>query len=302
MRVENAKIKPQILYGLHMAVGVAEYREPGAEPYRIFVGEEAIKSMDPTFQGCPVYVSHVDEVDLENIQEEADGFVIRSFYNAIDGKHWSEFIVVSDRGHEAIRQGWKLSNAYLPTEFKGSGIWHGVDYAKEVVRGEYEHLAIVPNPRYAESVILTPEEFKAYNGQKEIELKRLANSKEKEGVFKMGLKFFQKKTVENAQVADLENMSVMLPKSKREMTIAQIVNQADELVVNEDKPKMANGTDMVKCNEEDMTVASMLENYGKMASELEELKKKKENDGKGDEESEGEKQNTEDEEVENETD
>src|SRR5689334_328672 len=101
MKIENAKTLPKIYYGLHFLPGTAEYREPAKEPYRIFIGEEAIKNMNASFAGRPVYVHHVDEVNLDKIQE-ADGYVVESFYNKNDGKTWAKFIVVSDRAHEAI--------------------------------------------------------------------------------------------------------------------------------------------------------------------------------------------------------
>lgn len=194
--INNSKTLPKVYYGLHMAPGVAEYKEPDSKPYRILIGEETIKNMDSTFQGRPVYVQHVDEVNLDKIQIEADGYVVESFFNSIDGKHWVKFIVVSDKGHEAIRNGWRLSNSYIPKRFSGGGLWHGVEYSKEIIDGEYDHLAIVQNPRYDESVILTPEQFKNYNGEKEIELKKIANAKNKE-TNKMKLNLFKKQKIEN---------------------------------------------------------------------------------------------------------
>lgn len=244
-----------------MVEGVAEYKEPqinDGNPYRIFVGEDTIKKMNATFAGKPVYVRHVDAVNLETLQEEADGYVIESFFNKSDGKNWAKFLVVSDKGHEAIRSGWKLSNAYIPKEMSGGGLWHGVEYVKEVMEGEYEHLAIVPNPRYEESIILTPEEFKAYNSEKEIELTRMANSKGDKGTM---FKFFKKTKVENE--TDLESMSVTLPKSKKEKTIGQIINEMDEVELNAAKPQsqVANGEHMVKCGDEEMTVNALVEKH-----------------------------------------
>ena len=71
---------------------------------------------------------------------------------------------------------WKLSNCYSPTNQTDGGKWHAVEYEKNIKSAVYDHLAIVPDPRYSESIILTPEEFKVYNEQKEIELKKLSNS------------------------------------------------------------------------------------------------------------------------------
>lgn len=257
--IKNAKTLPKVYYGLHFYPGVAEYAEPGKEPYRIYIGEEAIKNMGPTFQGRPVYVQHVNKVDLENIQQEADGYVMESFFNPSDGKHWAKFIVVSDRGHEAVRSGWKLSNAYVPKEMSGGGLCNGVEYAKEVTRGEYEHLAIVPNPRYEESVILAPDEFKAYNAKKELELSKLANSIDEPKGDSSMLKIFKRTKVENS--ADFDSMMVELPKSKAEVTLAEAVTLADTL---KNMHGYANGDHMVKVGEEEMSVNELSENYSKM--------------------------------------
>jgi Tfp pilus assembly protein PilN len=260
--IKNAKQLPVIYYGLHMVPGPAEYREPGQEPYRILIDEPACKQMDPTFPGKPVYVRHVDGVDLAALQAEADGYVTESFYLPEDGKHWAKFIAVSDQAHDAIRQGWKLSNCYKPIELGGPGQYHGIDYQKEITKGEYEHLAIVNNPRYDESIILTPDQFKEYVEKKRGELKRLANSKdkqEKEPMFNL----FTKKRVENS--ADFEQMSVTLPKSHRELTLTQLVNEADEYALKMDLPKMANGDDMVDVDGKKMKVNDLIDCYKKNA-------------------------------------
>lgn len=261
--IKNAKTIPQLYYGLHMEIGVAEYREPKQQPLRIFIGEQTIKNMDASFRGRPVYVQHVAEVDLENIQAEADGYVVRSFFNKSDGKHWVEFLVVSDQGHEAVRSGWKLSNAYVPQEMSSGGMWHGLQYDKEVVSGKYDHLAIVPNPRYEDSIILTPEEFKAYNEKKEAELSRLANSKqERESM----LNFFKKSKVEKLENAqEIDSLSVVLPKSKKEMSISDLVTEMDKIV---NMQGYANGDHAVKVGDEEMTVNDLVAKHLEMKKKM----------------------------------
>lgn len=268
MKVKNAHQLPRILYGLHFCPGVAEYREAGAEPYRIFLNEDTIRKMNPTFAGRPVYVQHVDEVKLEELHE-ADGYVVESFYNAADGKTWVKFIVVSDAGHEAIRNGWKLSNAYIPKGFGSGGLWNGVEYAKEVTSAEYEHLAIVPNPRYDESIILDAEQFKAYCADKQLELSRVANSKENEKGEKSVLNIFKKTKVENA--ADFDSMMVVLPQSKVELTLSECVAQLDKV---HNMHGYANGDHLVKVGDKEMSVNEMCDAYGKMMQNEEDMKKK----------------------------
>lgn len=265
----NAKTFPEVYYGLHFASGVAEYHD-SEKAYRVLIEEQTIKNMNPTFVGKPVYVEHVDGVDLENIQELADGYVTDSFWNAADGKCWCKFIVISDRAKQAIRSGWKLSNAYKPTTFTKGGLWHGVQYAEEITSAEYEHLAIVPNPRYEESIILNAEEFKKYNEEKQVELRKLANSKdEPKGEKKMAFKFFKKAKVENS--LDIESTIVELPKSKKEFSIAELITQADTI---QNLAGYASDEHMVKMDSgEEMSVADMKKKHMDMCNELASMKK-----------------------------
>lgn len=283
MKVQNAKSLPVVYYGLHMVEGVAEYPEhktADGKATRILILENACKAMDPTFTGCPVYVKHRDEVDLENLQRDADGYVIRSFFNQFDGKHWAEFLAVSDAAKEAIAKGWKLSNAYNIKDAKNGGQWHAVEYNREVTRGAYDHLALVPNPRYAESIILTPEQFKEYNSRKDRELKALANSKERKSMFN----FFTKKKLENAE--EFETASVVLSNGA-ERTIKQLVEGAEKQLKNEadaekdkDKEKMANGDDMVDLGNEKITVNALVEKYKNLMAPKDQKDDEKDKDEK----------------------
>ena len=259
--VKNEKQLPTVMYGLHFCEGVAEYQEPQVnegQPYRILLNESTIKNMDASFAGRPVFVKHVDEVNLDTLKNDADGYVMESFYNKNDGKHWVKFIVVSDEGHEALRKGWKLSNAYVIKGTTGGGNWHGVEYIKEVTNAEYEHLAIVPNPRYEESIVLTPEEFKEYNNKKEIELKKLYNSKtqEKLSMFES----FKKKLISVINEADeSQEKKEEKPEAKKEE-------------MNEDM--MANGDHHVMIGDEKMKVNDLIAKHEALKKENGELKAK----------------------------
>lgn len=299
MSVKNSK--GQIYYGMHFYPGLAQYQEEGQEPYRVFLNEDTIRSMDPTFAGRPIFVEHVDDVDpdLNELRKEADGWVVESFFNTADGKHWVKFIVVSDRADRAIRSGMRLSNAYIPKSFKDGGLWNGIPYIKEITDAEYEHLAIVNNPRYEESVILTPEEFKEYNSTKVLELKKLSNSKTK-GT-KMKFSFFKKTKVENALDPELQ---VVLPSSGKIVSIEQLINDADKAAgkrkngyeskedpAMDSNPKaknekagesakshsMANMDHMVKMHDGGyMKVKDLVAKHKSMMDDMEEMKSKKE--------------------------
>ena len=271
-KIEN-DAKGQIWYGLHFYPGVAEYHEPDdKEPYRIFISEKTLRQMDPTFAGCPVFVQHVDEIEqnIDDLRQNADGWVIESFFNEADGKHWVKFVVVSENGSDAIRKGWGLSNCYIPKKLGPAGKWNNVSYAKEITEGQYEHLAIVSNPRYEESFIMSPDAFKDYNQKHREDLKKLSNTK---GINSMKLKFFEKKKVENDKGVDVESLSVLLPKSGKEKTISQLVNEVDEM---EMKGNKCNMSDMVDVEGVEMSVEDLLKKHKAIKDELEALKAKPE--------------------------
>lgn len=275
-KLHNSKGK--IFYGMHFYPGVARYEPPGQEPFTVLVNESVIRKMGPTFAGRPIFVQHIQddvEPNIDELRKEADGWVVESFFNQADGKTWAKFILVTERAFDAIEQGWRLSNAYIPICTENAGTWNGVPYEREVVDGEFEHLAIVQNPRYEESVIMTPEQFKAYNEKHTVELKRLANSKDK-GDKAMGkFNLFKRAKVENA--ADLEGVMVELPKSKKEISIANMIEEYDKIM---NMHGYANGDHLVKVGDKDeMSVNDLVKKHLEMSNEMSEMKKSKEEEG-----------------------
>lgn len=265
----NAKQEPRIFYAKHIAPGVCGY-----EDETVFLSEDALRKMDKTFAGKPIYVNH-QKVNLDNLQEQADGYVVESFYLPEDGAHWTKNIVVSDKGHEAIGKGWAVSNAYIPDEFGAGGEWHNVPYDREITDAHYTHLAIVENPRYEEATIMTPEEFKTYKESKREQLKQLENSKNQKGEKRMNWKLFERKEVTNSE--EIANKMVELSNGST-VSIREMINAVEEDL--KEKKDKCNDTleEVVKVNGEDMKVSDLIKAYEKNAkkNEDEEDKEKKE--------------------------
>ena len=258
---------PRTYYGLHMTPGVAEYRPKGKDPFRVYVNDETIRKMGPTFSGRPVFVGHRLDADPSKVND-ADGVVVESFFNKADGCHWAKFMVFTEAADQAIKQGLRLSNMWENDKWGAGGQANGVQYDREALDGEYNHLAIVRDPRYENSIILTPEEFKQYNQDKEAQLLRLANSKK--GESRMGkLQFWKREKLENS--LDMEETLVMLPKSKKEKTISQLVNEADEAEM-EEGDMMANSKHHVMFGNEKMTVEELVGKHQAMCNELSAMK------------------------------
>jgi hypothetical protein len=283
-KVENSK--GQVFYGRHMYPGVAEYRPSRNQMFRLLIKEPAIRKMGTTFPGRPVFVHHNEHFsdELDKLRTEADGWVSDSFYNEADGNHWAKVILVTDRAIKAQANGYGLSNAY---DFKRidetGGVYNGLDYDIEILDGEYKHMALVPDPRY-DSILLTPEEFKRYNEEQRAGLKRVANSNDK-GRFmsmkrhqktgsKFSLSLFKKTKVENSR--DLAETSVLLPKSKTEMTIAELVEFCDGVMNSKKSPHICNASDIVVTedsdgNEEEITVGELWEEVQDLRARVDEI-------------------------------
>jgi len=219
--LKNEKQLPKRYYARHIKEGLVHYLENGNDVLYL-VKNDALQKMNKSFEGKPVYVHHVDGIDMDKLRETADGYVVKSFYNEFDGAWWAELMIVSDKGHEAVKKGWAVSNCYSPTEYGNGGVYHDIDYQKEVKNGEYEHLAIVPNPRYEEAVIMDPDAFKEYNEGKQQEIKQLKNSKEKE-------------------MLSQEEMETLVATVKNSLseTISEAVKNAVEAKAEEDKKNAA---------------------------------------------------------------
>lgn len=163
MKNRNNMVKAKVFYGLHFQSGICAYPENEGEV--LYIPNEVAKDADTSFAGCPVYAGH-HIIATEETFKQSDGYVVESFFNQADGFHWCKFVVTSKEGLECIDKGYKLSNSYMLERKGEGGIHRQVEYTNRVDSLKYNHLALVEHPRYEESIILTPEEFKKYNEDK----------------------------------------------------------------------------------------------------------------------------------------
>ena len=171
--LQNEKSMPQVFYAKHMKAGVANYPE---NKEIIYISNDTIADMAKSFEGKPVYVHH-QEVDLENLKDQMDGVVSESFWNKYDGEWWIKFVAISDDAKKAIANGWGVSNCYDHLVRGNGGTCINVKYDSEIIGGQFQHLAIVPNPRYEDAKIYTEEEYNNYIEQKKQKLDKITNSK-----------------------------------------------------------------------------------------------------------------------------
>lgn len=84
----------------------------------------------------------------------------------------------------------------------------------------------------------------------------------------MPLNLFKRTKVENS--LDLENTIVELPKSKKEMSIATLVNEMDKI---ENMHGYANGDHLVKVGEDEMSVNDLVKKHQEMCNSVAEKEK-----------------------------
>lgn len=224
---------PKFYYARHMQAGLCGYEEE-----TILVDNEAMAKLAATFNGKPVYVEHQD-VDLTSLKEEAVGYVVDTWIDGSDGWAWSKIMITDDEGHEVIGKGWAVSNAYIPTEWGDGGMKHNLPYDRRVLNGEFTHLALVPNPRYEDAKIYTPQAYEARNTQL---MNSLApKTEEKKGI---SMKFFKSKKEEVSNASDADTLEYTNDKGETvEVSISEMVNVLEN-AQKQEKTVMVNGKEM----------------------------------------------------------
>ncbi len=280
----NAKQFPQKYYARHMQPGIAKYADE-----TILVDTGQMQAMMPSAIGKPVYVLHNDVI-LETLKEDMHGIISGSFYNDLDGWAWFEFMAIDDIAFQAIANKWSVSNAYIPTESGPAGEWHNCPYDRQILNGEFTHLAIVPDPRYEGACIFSADEFKSYQAALRERLGELQNSKsQSEG--KKTMKLWKNKkeevtTVDEDTMVELQNGKSA---SVKEMVAALELRNAEEKDKAEEEKK---NSQKVMVNGAEMTVDELMNAYCALKNEKDEEEKKNAESEKEDEE--GEKKNSKD--------
>lgn len=274
--LSNASQFPRMYYARHMQPGVCRYVHSDGVEEIVLLKVDTLQKMAPSFVGKPVYVFH-QKVDLDNLKDEAAGYVTASFYNELDGWLWVQFIMIDDSGHDSIQGGWSVSNAYIPDESGAGGSWNNNAYHREITTASFTHLAIVPDPRYEDACIFTPEAYKVYQDERRVRLNELRNSKSTEGN-KFMLKFFknEKKEVAASDVDADTMVELTNGKSMKLTDMVAAVEKREKTNAIKDATIMVNG--------KSMTVAELSNAYTEMCKEKEneaDDKDEKENDADG---------------------
>lgn len=149
-------MKPKRYRALHITPGVVDYTD-GDQRETVLIKKPALDQMNRSFLGKPVFNFTHKIVDIENAfdftseekEEHAVGLISNVGYDLESGYYFADMMIWDEETQENISNGYGVSNAYLP-EVGPSGEYNNVPYDEEVIGGEYDHMAVVENPRYGD--------------------------------------------------------------------------------------------------------------------------------------------------------
>lgn len=280
----NASQFPRFYYAKHMQPGICRYLD-GV----VLVDTDAMKKMIATGAGKPVFIDH-QKVDLDTMKEKAVGWITESFYNDLDGWAWFKIMITDDEGHKVISDGWKCSDAYIPTTKSGGGTKNNCPYKEEITDGFYTHLAIVTSPRYEQADILTPEEFKSYQDDLKRQLTERTNSTT-EGNFMKITNMFKTKTVKEP-VTTIDDDTMVELEGGKIVSVKEMVNAMEKKNTVMDIDTV--GDQMINANGVDMPLKELVNRYNAMC---EDDKKNKKNSKKNSDDDADDKKKSEDDEL-----
>lgn len=242
----------------HIIQGLANYPEGNGI---LYVSQDAIDRMRNSFIGKPVVNwDHTDLAPEEllnfspaELEEKriADG-VIAGVGKDEDGWDYVDAIIWNEETQKNIeKNGYSVSNAYMPTKMGPGGKLNNVDYDEELLDGEYLHLAIVPNPRYEKARIF-------------------ANSK-KTQEDTMGFKLFrnnqepEKKPEPTADVEMETKDAYVVNEAGEKIPVEELINAYKQACKNEAEKddEMLNMDDLVEVDGEKIAVKDLMDAYAK---------------------------------------
>jgi len=201
-----------------LEAGLAGYDN---EKFKILLSDEAISNFAHTFNGDPVYIHHLGEPECDS---EIVGYV--STIEKRDSWWWANFIVYDEKAQVLLDENkWLISCAYDITKSDKGGKHNGIKYDAEVLDGVFDHLAIVPNPRYEDVQVIQ-------NSDKETMIKEILSK------LKMG-------KILNSIIVNSEDDSLGNEITGKKLIDPKLINFDEEVEVDGQPVKTANYMNML---------------------------------------------------------
>ncbi len=231
--------------------------EPGLVHYddvgTVLVSKEVLDKMNASMAGRPIFnVMHKEVTNQDFSAGHADGvaahdakFNPEKGWFEVTGLFWDEETLAN------IRNGYNVSCAYDVKRWGPGGVHNNIPYDREVLEGEYTHLAIVDNPRYERAKIIHNQ-----GGP-------------------MKLKFWEKDKPAEAREMELANAKTDI--NGKEMTLEKVLELASVEATRQETLANSKASDesIVEINGQKMTLAKAKELAGASLKNADDEKAKK---------------------------
>ena len=133
----------------------SRFIQPGLAGYpgqygNALIRKETLDKFIDTLRNKPVIINHKEEIT----EKDKVGEVFNVWFNPEDGWYWCDGIIYDKEAQKLINNGWSVSCSYNYTQSAEGGTENNIPYDIEFLDGEFEHLAIVENPRYERANIV----------------------------------------------------------------------------------------------------------------------------------------------------
>lgn len=250
---------------LFIEPGLVEYSDENQRE-TVLVQRKALEKMRPSFLGKPVFnfihrdTDPEEAFDMANNEEEdqACGIISEVGYDAESGYDFADLMIWDLETQENIdKNGFNVSCAYIPTDTGPGGIHNSIKFDSEVLDGEYQHLAIVEDPRYGGAKIF--ENSKSGGNMK----RKFVFGKKRENADPPEEKK-EEETVDNAEDAYIEVDGEKVPVEEMVNAYKASMSNAEEDKEKENgKENMLNMEDTVEIDGKEVTMQELYDNYSK---------------------------------------
>lgn len=149
---ESSGTKARSFTARFLECGLVSYDGEGLG--KALLKKENIDKFINKMVNCPLIIKH-NEVNGDNVDKLAVGWITQVSYNDVDGWYYCNGIITDEDGIEKAKDFGYVSCAVVPLDVdKSGGVWHDIKYDFEVLDADFNHLALVPNPRYGDATIL----------------------------------------------------------------------------------------------------------------------------------------------------
>jgi hypothetical protein len=232
-----------------MRAGLCFYPEDNET---VLLSQDTLREMAASIRGVPVIIVH-EELNSANVGEKTVGRVADMEF---DGANWDVLFVVDDQAAvDKLAMGWGVSTAYRISKSGPKGTLNNVPYEREVLAAKYEHLAIVPKPRY--EMARNPVFYNSLLNEENRDTLNTSKSKGSAMLFKL----FRKLTG-SEEVKLNANDTAFVRIGDQEVPLTDVIGTLAEHDKKQNAAKIVmNGEDIVEYNGEKLTINEVVTRY-----------------------------------------